>query len=188
MPTELPITDIIQLGDLSGGLAANYVSNGALFGARVIKPTPPVQITIITDAIRWANDGGTLTTAQLRNLANYGYWMFGKFQLEAQNIINGSGGGGSVVPGGGAIPFPYDWVVDGSTSSTKPLKDGDTSVILTYFIGFNLEFTRNNLTQNTSVPQDGVSTYYGWNRVTGLFTLYNGAASTGEQMRILPTR
>ncbi len=189
MPTILSVAEIIDLGKITTYLSANYMRSGALFGQRVIKPTLPVQIAFITDALIWGVEGGGETTASLRSTANYGYWIYGKFQLEAQQILNGDSGGSVVpTPSGGGLPNPYDWVVGSTTSDTEPLKDGDTSVTLTSFIGYNLEFTRNNLTQNTSVPADGISTYYSWNRVTGLFTLNNGAAMLGEQFRILPTR
>jgi len=46
-------------------------------------------------------------------------------------------------------------------------------------------FTRNSFPQYTTDPGDG-SVYYGWNRATGLFELFNGDAATGERMRIDP--
>ena len=195
MPTILPIADIIELGRVTTYLSANYVRRGKLFGARLIEPNLPVQIAFVTDALSFGNESGAVTDASLRDVANYAYWLFGKFQLEAQEII-GNEGGGSVVPTPAisTLPNPYDWVVEATTSATAPLKNGDTTVTLDGtngtqdYRGYNLEFTRNNMTQNTSVPLDGVSTYYSWNRITGVFTLNNGAAATGEQMRILPTR
>ncbi len=190
MPTLLSIEDIVEIGDVSGPLSALYTTKKALFNSSVIKPKPPIQITIITDALRWANEGGAETAANQRLVANYLYWMCGLFQLEAQNIISGPGGGSVVpTPSGGSLPNPYDWEVGVGTS---PMETGDTTVTLDGtngtqdFRGYNIEFVRNNVPQYTTPPVDGFSTYYSWNRVTGVFAVLNGAAQPTEQFRITP--
>jgi hypothetical protein len=63
------------------------------------------------------------------------------------------------------------------------LATNDTSATLTAFIGYNIDFFRGGISQYTTDPGNG-GTYYTWDRTTGLFTLYNGAAGEGEQMRI----
>ncbi len=122
------------------------------------------------------------TNETLVSTSNYMYALCGKWGLAAQNKINGGGSVAPVTPR--PIPEPYDWEVGEETSSLAPLAAGDSSVTLESFIGFNIEFTRGNLTQNTTSLDDGTS-YYSWNRVTGLFTI-SPAASLGELMRILP--
>ena len=191
MATILSVASIIDLGNASTYLSANYVSGGTIYGPRLIKPNLPVQIAFVTFGLNYGYTGGAETTASLRATASYAYWLYGKFQLEAQQIVNGAGGGSVVpTPSGGGQLNPYDWVVGATTSATEPLKNGDTSVILTRFIGIaTLNFVRGNLVQNTTPPPDGMSTYYSWNSVTGLFTLKSGtspfgAAQLGEQMRI----
>lgn len=185
MATILSVSDIIELGDVTTYLSANYVSKQGLFGGTVIKPTPPVQIAFVTDALRWGNDGGAETDASLRLTANYLYWMCGMFQLQAQRIINLPGGGSvSPTPSSGSLPFPYDWEIGSTSSSTEPLADGESSVVLSTFIGYNIEFTRGGITQNTT--NTGAS-YYLWNRDTGLFQCFP-AATLSELFRILPTR
>jgi len=191
MATILSIAEIIELGRASTYLSANYVSKQGLFGGSVIKPVLPVQIAFVTDALDWGNSGGAQTDASLRSTANYAYWLFGKFQLQAQQIIDGDGGGSvTPTPAGGTLPYPLDWEI---TANSSPLKEGDLSATLTNFIGYNIQFTRTGITQYTTAPSDGESTYYSWNRVTGLFTLLAdtspfGAAQLTERFRILPTR
>ena len=186
-------TEAILRGDISIYLAANDNSVGTMFGGRINNPLSPITILMVTDSLRWGYDdnSGANTTSSLREVTNYLIWLIGVYGQQAQAIIDG-GGGGTVIPPS-SLGLPYDWVITGATSDTEPLKAGDISVILTKFIGYNVEFTRSNLTQNTSVPPDGFSTYYSWNRATGLFTLRAdidpfGAATLGEQFRILPTR
>jgi hypothetical protein len=161
-------------------LSANYTSKQALFGGSVIRPTPPVQIGFVTDALDWGYAGGAQTAASLRSTANYLYWLCGMFQLQAQNIISGSGGGSvSPNPPSGTLPNPFDYEVTGSST---PLANGESSVVLTTFIGYNIAFNRSNIPQ--SVVNTGAS-YYSWNRVTGAFQCFPAAVS-GEIFQIIP--
>ncbi len=193
MPTILSVSDIIELGKVTTYLAANYVDRGNLFGGTVIKPTPPTLVTMSWYALEWGNDSGNFSDASLRETANYCYWIYGKFQLEAQRIINGSGGGGSVIPTptGGSLPNPYDWIVGTITTADAPMKEGDESITLDGtggtrdFRGYNIEFSRGNINEHTTTPPNGEA-YYSWNRTTGEFVLLNGAAQLQETMRISP--
>jgi hypothetical protein len=182
---------MIEVGDVSGPLSALYVDKQALFGGSVIKPQPPLQITIITDALRWGYEGSSATAAKQRQVANYLYWMCGLFQLEAQNIISGPGGGSVIpIPSGGGTPNDIDFIV----SSTSVIATDDTFV---YFDGsggrpdlrgYDIDFYRGGLVQYTT-QQPFDATYYRWNNITGLFQLFptvGGQASEGESFRISP--
>ena len=180
MATILSIADIIEVGRASTYLSANYTSRASLYGGINIKPVPPVQIAFVTDALDWANDGGAETAASLRSTANYLYWLCGKFQLQAQNIINGAGGGTvSPTPGGGLRPNQLNFTV---AASGTTFIDGQTTVTLTDFIGWNLVLDKNGqpMTQISSAP-----IYYTWVRTTGVLTL-NSAALTGDEFQITP--
>lgn len=180
MPTILTIPEIIEIGQASVYLSSNYASKESLFGGSVIKPTPPVQIAFVTDALDWGYSGGAQTAESLRSTANYLYWLCGLFQLQAQNIISGPGGGSVVpTPPSGTLPNPYDYEVGGAT---PPLSNGESSVVLTTFIGYNIAFIRNNIPQST-VNLGG--SYYSWDRTTGTFTV-SPAAITGELFQIIP--
>ena len=181
MATILPVDEIIELGKASIYLSANYVAKRRLFGGTVIKPTPPVQIAWVTDALEWGYLGGAQTDQSLRQTANYAYWLYGKFQLEAQNIIDGPGGGSvAPTPSGSTLPNPLDFEVSASTT----VATGETSVTLSQFIGYDVNFSRGGIMQNTTSLGDG-SSYFAWNRVTGLFSIYP-AAQVGELFRIMP--
>jgi hypothetical protein len=180
----LSISEIIELGQVSTYLSANYVSRGALYGGTVIKPAPPVQIAFVTDGLDWGNSGGAETAASLRSTANYLYWLCGKFQLEAQYITDGAGGGSvSPTPSGGALPYPLDFIV----SATSFMVTGASSITISQFIGYNVEFDRNGQPQYTTDAGD-LSTYFSWDRATGAFALLNGAAQADERFRIVPSR
>jgi hypothetical protein len=189
MPTILSISDIIEIGDVSTYKSANYTSKKLLFGGSIIKPQPPVQIAYITDALRWAVDGGAESDANNRAMANYLYWLCGLFQLEAQAIINGAGGGSVVpTPSSASLPNPYDFEVAASTSSSAPLADGESSVTLDGtngtrdYRGFNLAFNRGGIPQSTTTA---LGSYYTWNRTTGQFTC-TPAATLSEVFQLIP--
>ncbi len=181
MPTILTIPEIIELGDVSTYLSANYTSKQQLFGGNITKPVPPVQIQFVTDALRWAYDGGAQTAASLRSTANYLYWLCGMFQLQAQNIINGPGGGTVIPITPGTSPNPIDFIVSGSSL----IPTSGTTVNIPQFIGYNVDFARGGVEQYTTPPGDGTG-YYNWNKVTGDFTLIDGPAIDGERFRLSP--
>lgn len=174
------IGQTIVRGRISTYLAANYNAEGSLFGGRKA-PVSAVTIAMVTDALNWGNAGGAQTDESLRATANYLIWLCSKWGQEAQAISQGAGGG-SVIPAGSTAPSPLDWIVG---ASSEPLSTGETSVTLTAFIGYNVNFTRGGLPQYTTDPGDG-STYYSWNKNTGLFTLLgtNPGAVLDEPMRI----
>jgi len=183
MATILPISDIIEIGRVSTYLSANYTQKKGLFGGTTIKPVPPVQIAWVTDALDWGNAGGAQTDQSLRQTANYAYWLYGLFQLQAQNIIYGPGGGSVVpTPSGGGTPNDLDFIV----SSTSLIATGGTSLYIPQFIGYQVDFARGGMTQYTT-PQPGGGAYYGWDSVTGWFYLLgdNSAATEGEAFRIM---
>ena len=181
MPTLLSVANIIEIGDVSTYLSANYTSKQELFGGSIAKPNPPVQIAYITDALRWGVEGGAETDANNRAMANYLLWLCGMFQLEAQRIVNGAGGGSVVPPpsGSGTAPNPYDFEV---SAISTPLADGESSATLTSFIGYNVDVLRGGIGQNTT---NTGGSYFQWNRITGLFQVFP-AVSTGELLRITP--
>lgn len=182
MPAQFTIPEIIEFGEVSTYLAPNYVSTQSLFGGSVIKPVPPIQIAMVTDGLTWGYDGGGQSNQSLRSTGNYAYWLYGRFGLQAQNIVNGPGGG-SVIPVGPTtdLPNPLDFIVGASSF----IATGESTVNIPAFIGYNVSFDRNGQPQYTTNPGDG-STCFLWNRVTGDFTLINGDAQENERFRITP--
>lgn len=183
MPTELSIADSIEVGEVAVYKSANGTEADAAFGGSLGKPVPPVQIAYTTDALRWGYEGGAQTAASLRTVANYLIWLCGAYQLQAQNIIYGPGGGSvSPTPPSGTTPNGYDFVVDVTAGPTNPVKEGDTSVTLTSLIGFNIIFNRNNIPQST-INVGG--SYYSWNKSLGIFSFSPAAVAT-ELFQIIP--
>ena len=102
------IAEAISYGDVSVYLAANDNSDGALYGKRLAAPRSPITIAYVTDALRWQYDGSPADTT-LRRTANYLIWLCGKYGAQANAIINGTSGGGTVNPpssGGLVSPVP----------------------------------------------------------------------------------
>lgn len=108
----------------------------------------------------------------------------------AARQASGSGGSISPISPDILVPEDIDFIVDGSTL----IPTGGSSVYLNGtggnpdLRGYNVDFARGSMIQYTTNPNDG-STYYSWNRVTGLFQLLpfsGGEATLGERFRIMP--
>ena len=100
--------------------------------------------------------------------ANYLYSLCRGYNLKAQSIT----GGGSVAPPvPGTTPSPLIFIVNSSSF----IQDGQSSKVITDFIGFNLLFARNGIPQSTVTTE---LTYYSWNKTTGLFTCVGAAVDT----------
>lgn len=173
---QLTIDRIIELGDISVPLSSDYQANGALFGTRLTFNTPST-IAIVTDALRWQWEGFQ-DEESVRGVANYLYWLCGKFAVEGQYIITGTGGGSVVPINPGATPNPIEFEVTGSSY----MINGQSTITIDQYVGYNLLFVRNNIPQ--SIINMGGS-YFSWNKVTGQFTC-SPAASTGELFQLYP--
>lgn len=174
--SQLSIPEIIKLGDISVPLSSNYQANGDLFGKRLAF-TAPSTIALVTDALRWQYEG-TPTDSTLRGTANYLYWLCGKFQIEGQFIITGTGGGSVIPINPGATPNPIEFEVTGSSF----MINGQSTINIPSFVGYNLLFVRNNVPQ--SIVDMGAS-YFSWSKITGQFVCYPAAVS-GELFQLYP--
>lgn len=115
----------------------------------------------------------------LHGIANYLYALCAPYNLEAA-IISGAGGGGSISP---VNPSSPPSIVDFYVSDTTPIVTGGNSAYFTQFKGYNVIFFRNGRSESTT--NNGVDTYFSWNKVTGLFTCY-GDAQEDELFQIIP--
>lgn len=172
MPT---IAEIIDIYPVAQYLCLTDINKRGLYGGGVNRQLPEKIRNIGVSVERIYNDDPTDTT--LTETANYLYALCGKYGMQAQ-AISGAAGAIAGVVSNTQSPLPLDFEV--SASSIIP--SGSSSLTITAFIGCNIEFTRGNLTQNTT---NTGSSYYSWDRATGLFTCYP-AASLGEPFRIVP--
>jgi hypothetical protein len=182
--------DIIQWGKISQPLSIlNETKKKAISGASVDKDHH-IKLYVERKSVEWYNSQDTVDLDILYQISNWLFALEGIWGIKAQFIDGGSGG--IVAPVTSApttLPDPLDWIVTSIASGTSPLSNGQSTVTLDgtngmpNLRGFNIEFTRNNLVQNTTPPGDG-SSYYSWNRVTGEFVAIPGVV-TDERLRIL---
>ena len=178
MPSASDIINIIA--PVSQFYAANDIQRQGLFGGGV-DITLPRKLYCIRKNCQWLYDLDP-TDDTLTGTSNYLYALCGKYALAAANATGvGAGSVAGVTTPAGDLPEPLDWEV---SADSEPLADGESTVIITDFIGYNIEFTRGGVTQNTT---NTGGSYYSWDRVTGTFTCYPGAVLS-ELFRILPTR
>lgn len=167
------VPQIITIAKISQYLSKIDVSKGNLFGKRVASNTPQI-LYMERKAVEWLYDLDP-TDSTLTLTANYLYSLCRGYNLQASNI---SGGGGSVSP---IIPTtpptPYQFIV---AASGNIINDGETSVTISDFIGFNILFSRGGVPQSTVLTEPS---YYSWNRNTGAFVI-SPAAVTGELFQI----
>lgn len=169
------IPQVISIGDATIYRMGNDVSNGALFGARMVNPSTVVLIAYVTDALRW-HYASQPADNTLRGVANYDIFLCGIYGAQQR----GGSGGGTVIPiQPSTTPLALQFYVTDDT----PVKNGDSEVVFLQFIGFELLFNRGNQPQAT--VSDGSSTYYSWDKFTGTFQCF-GAANTGELFALIP--
>lgn len=172
MPT---VPQIIEIAKISQYLAAKDIAKGALFGQRK-STTTAIILYCERKAVEWLYDLDP-TSETLTLTANYLYSLCRGYNLKAQSI---TGGGGSIVPPvPPSQPLPLQFIV---AASGTTMINGDTSVTLTSFIGYNLLFSRGGIPQSTVSTEP---TYYTWDRSSGIMTI-NIAAATGELFQIYP--
>jgi len=174
MPSIAVILDIYPVAQY---LATIDVEKRGLYGGGVDLQLPQ-KIRNIGMSVKRIYDGDP-TDSTLTPTANYLYALMGKYGMQAQRIPELTGYIADIEPEN-QLPVPYDFTVSASTI----IPDGGSTATLSAFIGCNLEFTRNNITQTTTDPGGGGSYYY-WNSATGQFICYP-AASLGESFRLVP--
>lgn len=173
------IAQVIRNGDLSVPLCANYNAKQQLFSPALAAPNSPILIAMCTDALRWMNEMGIYTDAELRGMANYLIWLSGKFYLEA-SVITGSGGSVTPITPGGLTASRIDFIV----SSTSFIVTGASSKTISQFAGVsNIDFIRNGISQSALSSE---ISYFSWNRTTLLFSC-SPALQEGELVAIIPS-
>lgn len=179
MPT---VGRILQLAPVAQYLASNRVSKGTIFGNQILDPLLPNKIFMVYKILKRVYDiDQTFQSTQQRVVADYLYELIQKFAFKAAAIVDNNTGGQIVVPTGSTTPNALDFEV----SASSFIVTGASSVTIPQYRGYNIvNFSRNGIWQNTTSLGDG-SSYYAWNSVTGLFSIFP-AASADELFRITP--
>lgn len=168
------VSQIINIAKISQYLAKIDVAKGSLFGQRIAPNTPQI-LYAERKAVEWMYNLDP-TDSTLTLTANYLYSLCRGYNLKAASI---SGGGGSVSPVDpvSPTPSPYQFIV---AASGELINNGESSVTITAFIGYNLLFSRGGIPQSTVTTEPS---YYSWDKTSGLFTI-SPAAITGELFQI----
>ncbi len=170
----LTVAQIIDIAKISQYLAQNDVLKGNLFSPPVARTTPQI-LYLERKAVEWMYNIDPANTSLVQT-SQYLYSLCRGYNLQAQQI---SGTAGTISPVNPAqIPNPYDFEVTASSL----IADGQSTVTLNAFIGFNVLFVRN------GIPQSTINTggsYYSWVKATGVFTI-SPAAVLGESFAIYP--
>lgn len=172
----LTVLEKLSIAKISQYLCAVAIQKGGLY-AEGIPLDLPEKIYNIRKTIEYLYDQDP-TDDSLEGTTNYLYSIC-RFNLQAQNVMGNAGLIAGIIAR--SAPTPYQFTV---TSSSTPLANGDSSVILTTFIGYNLIFNRNYTPQGTVDPGSSMS-WYSWNKTTGALTVTPAAVST-EFFQLFP--
>lgn len=171
------VAQIIDIAKISEFLARIDEQKGSLFGKRVA-PFTAMILYMERKAVEYIYDLDP-TDSTLTQTAWYLYSLCRGYNLRAANILNGGTGGSvsPIVPTPPALPSPYQFIV---AASGNLINEGETTVTITDFIGYNLLFARGGIPQSTVATEPS---YYSWNKTTGQFTV-SPAAILGELFQI----
>lgn len=171
------VANTILIGKISSPLSADYISGGSLFDRGLTPKNTPVLIRMAVDALQWAVDGGNLTDAELRDLANYLIFLCDFWGFEAQNII-GSGGSVTTITPGATSPSRIDFTV----SASSYFVTGSTGGTISGFEGYNLDFIRGGFSQSTLITEPS---YFTYTRATATIVI-SPALAEGEVIALIP--
>lgn len=165
MPT---VVEIINLYPIAQYLAVNDIAKSGLYAGGTDISLPEKISNIGKSVLNRYNADPTDET--LTETANYLYTLLNKYGIQAQGV---NGTAGNIAHTSTAqIPDPYNFVVNTTDSF---ILDGASSKIITAFIGYNILFSRGGIVQSNLTSQ---SSYYNWNKLTGLFTVSPAAVDT----------
>lgn len=173
MPTPNSVIDIAKL---SQSYCLTEIQKEGLDGGG-IDLLLPEKIYNIRKSVEWLYDLNP-NDSTLQATSNYLYALCAPFNLKAENTING-GGGGTVSP---VVPINAPNPIEFIVSDSSLIPTGNSSLTITNFVGYNLLFIRNNISQSQVNNGD---TYFTWNRATGSFSCF-GAASVNELFQLYP--
>lgn len=166
----MTIQQIINIAKISQYLVVCAIERGGLFGKGI-----PQQLPLLLYQVRKNVERQFLLDPNEENLikvSNYLYALCGQYALFADNINQG----GQIAPIAPPVAVsPYQFIVD----ATSFIATGEQTKNIIPFMGYNIIFVRNGITQSTVVD----NSYYSWNKFIGSFYM-NPAAQEGELLQI----
>jgi hypothetical protein len=171
----MTVTQIMDIWPIAMYLSANDIQNRRS-NSGAVDITLPQKIYSIGTSVQRTYDADS-TDDTLPLTARFLYALCGKYGLQASVVMQTSGTVSPVTPNVPTVPYQFNVAASGNL-----INDGESSVIITSFIGFNLLFVRNGIPQTTLTTE---SSYYSWNKDTGLFTITPGAILS-ELFQIYP--
>jgi len=171
----MTVAQIMDIWPIAQYLAANDIQNRRN-NSGAVDITLPQKIYSIGTSVQRTYDADS-TDDTLPLTARFLYALCGKYGLQASVVMQTSGTVSPVTPNVPTVPYQFNVAASGNL-----INEGESSVIITSFIGFNLLFVRNGIPQTTLTTE---SSYYSWNKDTGLFTITPGAILS-ELFQIYP--
>lgn len=179
------VSEIVNLYEIAQYLASNDIDDKGLYGGGVNIELPQ-KIRNIGRSVKRIYEADP-NDDTLQSTANFLWTLCGIYGKKASVVVQDAGTISSIITPTAGLPIPIDFIV----GVGEYMEDGDSELLLDGtngnpdFRGYNLSFDRGGQPQYTTNPGGG-SSYFSWNRTTGLFTCYPNAA-TGEPFRLEPS-
>lgn len=173
--------DLILWGKISQPLSAIGEAKKKATAGGTVDTDLHIKLYVERKSVAWYNSQADPDADILYTISNWLFALEGIYGLQAQFLDGGSGGSVTPVsPSSTGRPEQLNFTV---AASGTTFIDGQTSVSLPTFIGWNVTLDKNGqpMTQITTAP-----IYYTWDRDSGVLTL-SQAAITGDEFQITPT-
>jgi len=173
--------DIILWSKISQPLSFSGESKKKATNGGAVDIDHHIKLYVERKSVEWYNSQTAQDADFLYKISNWLWTLTFPYGLQAQFLDGGSGGSVTPVsPSSTGRPEQLNFRVQASGTT---LIDGQVTVSLPDFIGWNLLLDKNGqpMTQITTAPF-----YYTWNRDSGVLTL-SQAAVTGDEFQITPS-
>lgn len=173
----MTIPQIITRARISEYLSATSIVKSGLWGGGTPNYLPNLirEVRITVQRMYALNPDET----NLLKIANYLYALCGGFGITAAHI---SGSGGTVAP---SVPASFTPIPDFFVDGTTYIITGQSTKVISGYVGYGMNFIRNGVPQSTANAGDG-SSYFSWNKTTGVFICTPVAVET-ELFQLIAT-
>ena len=167
------VPEQIDIGNVSSIFMSNKLSGGKIHGG-LLDENNPILIYLVRQALEWLYELDP-THEDLDTIGNYLIAICPDAARAEAAII---GGDSTPTIVNATAPTRKDFIV--STSSY--IVTGASSKNISEFIGYELEFDRNNIPQSTVNTE---ASYFSWDKTIGNF-ICSPALSEGELIALIP--